>query len=339
MSSKTTMSAIARELGLSRLTVSSVVNGKAKERGISTRTAELIEQHLARRGYVRSKTALSLRNRKSKCVGILHCGHLYSHLIEAFNGLVEHFAEDTASLEIMVVPKDKAVEGVKELISRGTTDLVWIYSSAEIREEELSDLLPYLSNINTIIYNFRFGLSPLQKELVEAGCYLVGIDRLKGDRVLARFLKGLGHTNIVLPDYREQDPFIKAGIHLVKMPNDRIGSSIPLRKKGTFFAEQVHKLFRAGKITAVCFHDDEVAGYAMADLIEMGVRIPEDLTVTGFDGLTVCEAFNVPLTTLSVPVPRLVKRVITIIHTHPDKHTYSSTPVLVKRKSHKTLIS
>lgn len=337
MNKKTTMSEIAMELGLSRLTVSSVVNGKAHERGISVKTAERIEQHLARRGYVRSRTALSLRDRKTKCVGILHCGHLYSHLIEAFNGLVEHFADDAASLEIMVVPADKSVEGVKELISRGVTDLVWIYSAAEIREKELSELLPYLSNIKTIIYNFRFGFSLLQKELVEAGCYLVGIDRLKGDKVLAGFLKRLGHTNIVLPDYREERPFVRAGIQIVTMPRTRHKQGASMRQKGSVFAKQIYSLLSKRKITAACFHDDEIAGYAMTDLIDMGIRIPENLTVTGFDGLPVCEAFAVPLTTLSVPVSRLVKRVISIIHTHPDMHTYSCAPALIQRRSHASI--
>ena len=85
-----TMEQIARELNLSRVTVSSVINDRFRERGISETTALRVRDYLAKRGYVPSRSAVDLRTGVRSALGILYGGRLYSHLIEAFNELVGH---------------------------------------------------------------------------------------------------------------------------------------------------------------------------------------------------------------------------------------------------------
>src|SRR5689334_16483392 len=109
-----TMAQLARELKLSRLTVSSVLNNRYVERGISQETAARVRAYFRERGYVPSRQALDLRNPVRNSIGILHSGHFYSHVTEAFNQIVDHFNESSNRLEVMVVKPGAAKRGLQE---------------------------------------------------------------------------------------------------------------------------------------------------------------------------------------------------------------------------------
>jgi LacI family transcriptional regulator len=65
--------------------------------------------------------------------------------------------------------------------------------------------------------------------------------------------------------------------------------------------------------TAVCFGDDEMAGFALREFARGGIAVPGELSVTGFDGLPLAAAFRQPLTTLGMPVDAMVDRVVAIL--------------------------
>ena len=82
-----TMESIAAELGLSRKTVSVVLNGRERQFRLSAATVRRVREHLAQRGYVPSRQARHLRVAPGRVVGILHVDSLYTHLIDAFHRL------------------------------------------------------------------------------------------------------------------------------------------------------------------------------------------------------------------------------------------------------------
>ena len=86
--------------------------------------------------------------------------------------------------------------------------------------------------------------------------------------------------------------------------------------------------------TAACFRDDAVAAFALARLADGGVRVPEHLTVTGFDGIELGSAFRVGLTTLRVPVREMVARVQRILATWPSGRRHRFDMELLLRGSH-----
>ena len=100
MAKQVTMKQIASELGISRWTVSMILNNNAKRRGIASDTINRVQSYIKERGYVPSRQALDLRNGKKDSIGILYCGRLYSHLTEAFNRRVDQLRAPLGSEDI-----------------------------------------------------------------------------------------------------------------------------------------------------------------------------------------------------------------------------------------------
>lgn len=66
-----TITSIAQELGVSVATVSYVMNGKAKQNGISEQTTTRVRQLAQKRGYVPNDLARSLRRQRTQSVGLV----------------------------------------------------------------------------------------------------------------------------------------------------------------------------------------------------------------------------------------------------------------------------
>ena len=319
------MTEIAAELGLSRVTVSCVLNGSAQRIGFAEKTIRRVREHLERRGYVPSRAACNLRESPGRTIGLLQTDSLYSHLVEAFNRLAGAFSGNDPALEVMMTPWERVKPAVQELLSRRVTDLVWIHNTSVMEAYRNPDIAAYLANMRTIIYNYPFD-SPLgEKELLDRGIFLVGIDRLAQARRLARFLKRLGHCAIALPDARRAispryfEAFETAGLTVADFPPP-------------FTVDGMVKAMKEPGVTAVCFHGDNSACLALCGLRAAGVRVPEDLTVTGFDGMS--RSFNPDLTTQAIPVEKMVGKVCELVKGADKVQRHCFDLELVKGRTH-----
>lgn len=341
MGKMATMKQVANQLGLSRRTVSSVINNLARERGVADHTAERIKNYLHKIGYVPCQHATRLRKSKES-VGIIYQGWLYSFLFEDFNRIVYNFSDRTQGVEILAV-QENIVEGLRELLARRVTRLIWIHAS--IPGQELKSEVPlmgYLKNFEQVVfYNYRFGHQPEWDALLEeAGIHRVAADRQSGFRQLAAFLKDLGHRKVLIPHWEtipqvnEARPgFGAEGLEIVFQYPENVKWNVS-PDYGKRLASSIIQAIKQDGITAACVLDDELAGYVMAELLDCGVRIPKDLTVTGFGGLDVAATFRVPLTSLAVPNIEMVLRLEEIL---AGKHAGCRHIIpmrIITRKSH-----
>jgi len=76
---------------------------------------------------------------------------------------------------------------------------------------------------------------------------------------------------------------------------------------------------REDKVTAACFASDENAAFVLGALVRKGVAIPDDLSITGFEGLLIGEALVPPLATLRMPAERMVARACDILNGKTDQ--------------------
>jgi len=322
------MAEIAAELGLSRKYVSCVVNGSARRRGLSEKTIERVREHLVRRGFVPSRHACNLRAAPDRVIGILYVGELFSsHLIEGFHGLIKALGTDVQGLEISVTCFDRVVADVRELLARRVTDLVWVNNNSQGGEQyRWMNIAQYLMNTRTIIYNYPFDSPHGEQELLDRGVALVGVDRLVHNRRLARLLKAAGHSTIVLPDVQLNvttqsyyEAFQSEGLTVADY-------SQPFTVGGML------KAMKEQGATAVCFHGDSSASLALCELRAAGIRVPEDLTLTGFDGTA--RAFNSDLTTLAIPVEKMVAKVRELIAGTEQEQRHCFDLELVEGRTH-----
>ena len=298
------MTEIAAELGLSRETISAVVNDRAARIGVTDETVCRVRAHLELRGYVPSRQARNLRDAPRRVVGLLYVEGLYTHLIDAFHRLAKALSAAAPDVEIVVAEPSRLEAAVRGLLARRVTDLVWIHNGRYPEAYGAPRLAGYLSRMRTVVYNYFFDVSHNDEALLARDIRLVGIDRLAHTHRLARFLHRLGHRTIVLPNdtFRKpsayKDSFERAGLEVVDFPQP-------------FDAARLLSAVRRQGVTAACFHGDRRACAGMMDLEKRGVRIPEDLTVTGFDGDAL--AFRNDLTTFVIPVQAMVDKVCDLV--------------------------
>jgi len=324
------MAQMAAELGLSPGAVSSVLNGRAKQARISESTVQRVREHLTQRGYVPSRHACHLREAPARVIGILYVGELLSsHLVEGFHKLVGLLGNDTQGLEICMTPLGPVEAAVRDLLARRVTDLVWVNNNSQGGEQyRWGSISQYLRNTRTIIYNYPFDSPFGEKELLDRGVALVGVDRTAQNRRLAIFLKQLGHSVIALPDIPDGElyknyfeTFASVGLKVAVCPP-------------SFTAEGMLKVMKDQGVTAACFHGDNPASMAIWRLREVGVRVPEDLTVMGFDGMS--KSYYPDLTTQAIPVGKMVAKVGELIAGTERELSHCFDLELVEGRTHGT---
>ncbi len=318
------MSEIAAELGLSRNTVSAVINGASSKRYVSAETIQRVREHLAQRGFVPSRAARHLRASPTRVIGLLHLGSLYSHLVEAFHLLSESLTGMAPGLEIMVTPREQLESALHELMSRRVTDLVWLNnpSSGECYREER--VLNYLGNTRTIVYNHFFNAWPGDEELLRRGIALVGVDRTAQHRRMARFLRELGHKVVALPSVDPSaqaymDAFTSRGLRVAECPSPFEPSKL------------IHAMKDQG-VTAACFKGDYEACQAITALRGLGVHIPGELTVMGFDGMSL--TYSQDLSTMVMPVREMVAKVCKLVANPQQELRHCFSMELAKGTTH-----
>ena len=140
-------------------------------------------------------------------------------------------------------------------------------------------------------------------------CVSVQIDNVEAGRLACRHLLERGHRAIAMISGFGGSNSVgdrEKGYHLA-MEEYRIA---PLRKwlaRGNFTYESgaaaVDRLPLSGseKISAIFAHNDLMAIGAINTLVQRGYRVPEDVSVVGFDDIQLSSYFSPALTTVSVP--------------------------------------
>ena len=131
----------------------------------------------------------------------------------------------------------------------------------------------------------------------------IGVDNAEGMELAVQHLKGLGHTKIgylssALQAYvyrQRHDAFFRAmetnGLHMDESLSgnaDFINECLSLH---------LPRILEAGCTAIVCSHD-LLANSVMVHLKEMGLRIPEDISIVGFDDIPMCRFTFPALTTI-----------------------------------------
>jgi DNA-binding LacI/PurR family transcriptional regulator len=138
---------------------------------------------------------------------------------------------------------------------------------------------------------------------------VVDIRNAKAAAEAVGYLIGLGHTRIAYlggPDYSLHNLERIAGFQKAMMEHGLPVRPRFVRKAGVYIDDghrAAHELFNGtGETpTAVFCFNDLIAIGALNALAERNLRVPEDVSVIGFDDIEFCGSVRVPLTSVSVP--------------------------------------
>ncbi len=298
-SSRPTLRDIARDAGVAVTTASVVVRGDLSV-VIRPETRQRILDAAQRLGYRRNLAASSLRSGKSNFIGLL----------------VQALDVPMTLLKLREIDHAILARGYRALLRNTDGD-------PELEAQYLHEFADHLVAGLVLIQGgsaaTSAGLVPLQERGVpiltleplpggEVDC--ITVDRRFGAALAIRHLLELGHRRFVflhgdlrtdlvrqrLAGYRET--LTAGGIpvkHQLLWPADGQGFADGYRAASALLANGC-------QATAWFCNNDEVAIGAMRAIQEAGRRIPQDLSVVGFDDIPVAAYAPVPLTTIAQPV-------------------------------------
>jgi len=272
-----TIQDVAKTAGVSVSTVSRVLNGKLD---VASETQGRIRSVIDDLGYTTNLAARSMRSFKKNMVGLIMPDIAYPFAVEV-------------------------MKGVNRAIAESEFDLI-VYTTGDVRKSgRASHEQKYVSLLNNSITDGTIIVAPVTGEF-STEAPIVSIDPLMSDpnypsvhatnhqgaTEVMNYLMGLGHKRIGFISGRAElessnrrfmgyrDALEQAGLPVAE---DFFAAGDYTTETGVKCARELLSLEK--RPTAIFASNDQTAMGVFQAAQEMGVRIPEDLSVVGFDNI------------------------------------------------------
>ncbi|WP_405015916.1 LacI family DNA-binding transcriptional regulator [Kitasatospora sp. NBC_00070] len=296
MARAATLAEIAQEAGVSAPTVSKVLNGRAD---VAPATRERVEELLHRHGYRRRGGA-----RTSPLLDLVFHELESSWAMEVIRGVENVVREEGLSIVLSessgrLTPGQSWVDGV---LARRPTGVLLVLSGLDrSQQEQLAGRgIPFVV------------LDPAGDP--GQGVPAVGTTNWDGGLAATRHLVDLGHRRIGLigGPGRMMCSRARADGYRAALDIAGIAYAPELVREGDFHHEAGHRiglelLTLPDRPTAVFAGNDLQALGLYEAARELGLRIPEDLSVVGFDDLPLARWVGPPLTTVRQPLTEMAE--------------------------------
>lgn len=275
-SKRPTLVDIARECGLSRATVARALSGKGY---VDLDRRRLVQETAERLGYRTSTIARALRTQRTSSVGVLIAditNPIFPHIVK---GIDEVVSTDDHTIFLSNTDEDaqKQVAVVRSLLDRQVDGLVMV--SQTLADETLK-LLQH--GPPCVFVNRR----------PHDGVDYVGPDNGQGINLLLAHLRGLGHRRIAYVSGPSHSSTSRERLERFHSAMAASGLAVDERLvfSGNYYLEtgaRAAASFMAvtPRPTAILAANDFVALGIVGYLQKAGIRVPEDVSVTGFDDI------------------------------------------------------
>jgi LacI family transcriptional regulator len=293
-----TIKDVAKKAGVSIATVSYVVNDK---RFVSDPVRKKVLHAIKELDYQRSDLARSLRQKKTLMIGLVIPDNTNPYFAEIARGM-EDASFDLGYNVIFCNTdgnSDKEVSYIKMLTSKGIDGITLVPSYP------LDRLIPLLKTV-------RIPLVLLDRHLDELETDAVYVDNVRGGQEAVKYLLDLGHRRIACISGPQVIP---SGLHRLEGYQKALAEAgIPFDKSivynGNFHSKNGYEGFQElMKVkpapTAIFACNDLMALGVLSAAHKAGLRIPEDLSVIGYDDVSFADDTIPPLTTMAQPKYRM----------------------------------
>jgi DNA-binding LacI/PurR family transcriptional regulator len=294
-----TLDTVAAEAGVSRATVSRVVNNSAH---VSADVRELVDAAITRLGYVPNRTARSLVRRRTDSVALVLREADATVLADPY-------------LAAMIIATSRCLAGTG-------TQLVLVNARDDGEQRTLADYVRG-GHVDGVLLASMHADDPLPQILVDArvptvvggrperpvpGLAYVDCDNVGGGRLAAEHLVALGRRRIASiagpPDMTAAADRLTGyhrGLAHAGLPIGPVAFGDFTRLAGERAMTEL--LARDPDIDAVFAANDLMAVGALRVLRASGRRVPEDVAVIGYDDVELAALTEPALTTVHQPVP------------------------------------
>jgi LacI family transcriptional regulator len=284
-----TLKDVAREAGVSIAAVSYSLNGGGT---IGNEVRARVREVADRLGYRPNRSAQAVRTGRSTTLGLV-LPDLNNPYYPALARSFEHSAREAGYTTILVDTSgsvEEELEGIRELENHGVAGAIWCQTSDQLVASADEYAMPVVV----------IGAPGAAFDNVMA-------DDVAGGRLAARHLIAHGHRDIGLlvgdtvPEGKNdrRSGFVAA----IRQP-----ARIRFELKTPYaidLADTVVGTLRRRNVTAVMCGNDLIAIGVLRAARQLGIRVPEDLSVIGFDDIPWATIVTPALTTINQPVAEM----------------------------------
>jgi DNA-binding LacI/PurR family transcriptional regulator len=298
-----TLEMVAAEAGVSRSTVSRVVNGSPKVR---PDVVDNVNAAIARLNYSPNRAARSLASRQTYAIALMvpedttrFFGDPY--FASVVKGITSQLELSDYVLNLLVASSDPN-QKTRRYLRGGNVDgaLVVSHHSNDQDLIELNQTMPVV-----------FGGRPAVLDLGDG--YYVDVDNVTGGRQATQYLVDLGKRRIGtvtgppdMPAAVDRLAGWRQVMHESRLRDDAVAHGGFTGRSGALAMRQL--LDRFHDLDAVFIASDLMARGALTVLADRGISVPKDLAIVGYDDSAAATSGDLQLTTISQPSEQMGAR-------------------------------
>ncbi|WP_327258720.1 LacI family DNA-binding transcriptional regulator [Streptomyces sp. NBC_01240] len=312
---RVTIADVAREAGVSKTTVSRVINTKGE---VDVSTAARVREVIAQLGYVPSSGAVGLARGSSRTVGMLVPSLTWPWMGEVLQGVVD--TVEAADYGLLLFTCNRGAESVERFTSQVSARA--FDGLVVVEPENTLDHLTALhrGGLPIVLIDDR-GHHPEFPSVVTTN--------REGGASAARHLLGAGRIRPLVITGPRNFGCVRDrldGFRTV-LPTDLVAHGDFTERCGRLAVEQL--LASGTEFDSVFAHNDISAAGVLRALRTAGRSVPDDIAVVGFDDIPMAEHTEPPLTTVRQPTRQMGETAARMLLSHLGGTAVPDAPVVL----------
>ena len=305
MKKKKSIHDISKELNISATTISFVLNGKAEEKRIRSEVSKRILRYVKEVGYRPNMLAKSLRTGQSKTIGMLVEGISDNFFASIARG-VEEEAYKTG-YKIFNSSTDNDTNKTKELIKAFRERQVdgYIIAPSPGTEEDIKALID--ENFPVIIFDRYFH---------DVKSNIIVVDNFGGAYNAICHLIQNKYKNIAFvtidSNQNQMEDRLKGYLNAIEENGlEQYIFKIPFPLEHEALAEKIFTILKEyPQLDAVLFTTNYIANGGLKAINYLGLKIPDDIAVIGFDDNYHFSLYTPAITCVAQPVEEIAHQIV-----------------------------
>ncbi len=301
-----TVADVAREAGVSPMTVSRVINGMTN---VVPETRDRVREAIAKLGYVPNNAARNLAGGKQCRIALLHSNPSSAYLSEFLMGALEEASASNAQLIVEYCEESDTAQALAKKLQAHRADGVLL--PPPLCDD--SALIDQLHGNGLALAQIATGApSPLANAVM--------IDDRSAAHAIACVLTGLGHRRIgfIAGNPNQTASALRRAGYEAALADAGLALDDALVRQGDFS-------YRSGLVaadallrlpdppTAILACNDDMAAAAVATCHRRGLDVPQDVSICGFDDTAMATTIWPELTTVRQPIAEMARSATSLL--------------------------